>query len=385
MRVDRRLIVSPRRRSRLGVSVVFAACLMPAAGGAQTVGRTVPSQASLRDGSNVEPFVLSGAAGRTQVLIRAAALTSFAKRPIRRVIFRRDAQTNASFAKGFRGGWIDLQVIASWTQRDVRAPSASFAANHAATKVVVYQGAYHVPDSKALPAGTRVASLGPNVSANIVLQKPIAYVANRNLCLEFVHRPHATKPAPGVWLADLDVQEDAAVTYFGRSCFDGKRAGRRFHQLDAGAQIGGTLVAITRAPVTPLALLAIGASNQRWGALRLPFDLGTMGAANCRILVSLDLRLVTSAHKVVNYPGGRARQEVPIPFLAGLVGSRLYTQWFFYDAGANSLSLTVSNGASVRLAAAPDRDAAMVQATGVAALTGTVFPGRAPVIRLLDH
>ncbi len=365
----------------LALFPVALAWIAPPAVG-QTYGRTVPSALQPRDGNNIEPFLFGGYEGRTQVLIARSTLRGFAKKSIRRIIVRRDAQTAAAFPNGMKGGWIDLMILASWTSRDIRNPSIMFAANHGTGQQVVYRGAYRVPDSVRLAPGTRVASLAPNVSAHIVLQTPIAYVPNHNLCLEFVHRKHATRPGPGSWHADLDVRPGGSRSTFGRSCFRSGRVDAAANRFAGAGVIGGSVVCVTRAPVTPMALLIVGASNQQWGNNKLPFDFGTMGAKNCYLFVSLDLLMPTGAKKLPRHPGSIVRTEFPLPYSRGLVGTRLFSQWWFYQPGANSLSMTTTNGASLRIVSLPGLESTLVSSDDAASSTGHVAPERALALRL---
>ncbi len=373
-------------RSRLGIvgAALALGCMAPVAA-SQGYGQTVPMALQARDGANVESDLLSGNAGRLQVLIAARTLRGFDKKVIRRLIIRRDAQTAALFPQGMKGGWIDLHILASWTSRDVRNPSTRFAANHGPTVRTVYSGAYHVPDSRRLAPGSKVASLAPDVSAHIVLRSPIPYKPNRNLCLEFVHKPHVSKSAPPRWLADLDVRSGGSATTFGRSCFRAQHVDAQANQFSDSAPIGGSLFCLTSAPVTPMALLALGASRTRWGNNRLPYDFGNMGAKNCYLFVSLDLLFATSAKAQPGYPRPRASAEVQLPFDAGLVGSRLFSEWFFYQPGANALSMTTTNGASVRITASPGLDSVLVQSHDPYSASGRTYPGRALALHLQER
>ena len=382
--ISRFVLRSSRRWAGLaGVLAVSLGVLSPAVG--QAYGRTVPSVLQPRDGSDIEPFLLGGSEGRTLVLIAGKSLVGFAKRSIRRIIVRRDAQTAARFPKGMQGGWIDLMILASWTTRDVRNPAGRFAANHGPRQQVVYRGAYHVPDSVPLAPGTRVASLAPNVSAHIVLQAPIPYVPNSNLCLEFVHRKHATRSGPGRWHADLDVRAGASRTTFGVSCIRRGRVDARANRFDGANVIGGSLVCISDAPVTPMALLVLGASNERWGSNKLPYDFGAMGAKGCYLFVSLDLLMATGAKKLPNDPGSTVRMEIPLPYSRGLVGARVFSQWWFYQPGVNALSMTTTNGASTRITSLPGLESTLVSSADAASPVGRVAPERALALRLEDR
>lgn len=104
----------------------------------------------------------------------------------------------------------------------------------------------------------------------------------------------------------------------------------------AGFQLG-----LAAAPGSTLALLALGQS--RFFATQLgvplPFDLGLLGAANCRLLAdpAVALAYVTS-------PGGNAAQTLPIPNQPALAGLEFVGQWFIADATVGPLGIAGTAG-----------------------------------------
>lgn len=376
-----------RLRTLLGLAALACALLATSADPpAQSMQAVVPAAAQGTEGIGVEPFLVSWY-GRTQVVIDRAQLGQLAGNAIRRIVVRRDAQTNDSFPGGMQGGWIDLEVLASWTPRDPRNPAAAFAANHDPTKApaVVYRGEYHLADSPPLPKGTKVASFAPGVSAHIVLQTPIAAATTGNLCVEFIRRQHASKTPPGIWLGDRVKTPPSSRLFAGRSCWRPQRGDHLAARLLPDAMVGGTLKCTTFGPLTPLALLVLGASNTQWGLLRLPFDLSNYGAPGCYLYCSQDLVLPSTLRRFPASPDAEAHAQLSIPYLAGLAGARIHSQWLFYHPGANAMSLTTTNGVSVAIAGTSGIGASMVQSLDPNAKTGTVHVDRAPVMQLADR
>lgn len=91
------------------------------------------------------------------------------------------------------------------------------------------------------------------------------------------------------------------------------------------------------------ALSIIGVSNQSWGGIALPFDLGPLGLPGCSLLASLDaiVPVVTSGSGPGN---GKAFVPIPIPPGAGLVGQTAYAQWYVVDPGPGLVPGAMSPG-----------------------------------------
>jgi hypothetical protein len=98
-------------------------------------------------------------------------------------------------------------------------------------------------------------------------------------------------------------------------------------------------------PMTP-AWLGVGASNQRWLSLQLPFHLGVLGAPLCSVHASLDILVPgqTSANGEVGY-------ALPIPDDPVLAGAMAYLQCVILDPQApqNLLGVVLSNAGVVTL------------------------------------
>ncbi len=100
-----------------------------------------------------------------------------------------------------------------------------------------------------------------------------------------------------------------------------------------------------RAPV----ILGFGASRAKWGPLRLPFDLGPLGAPGNYIRSAFDVAYGWRAGGLPGPGKGRLYVLVRIPNNPSLVGSWFYTQWLVIDPGANALGITMTNAYMSRI------------------------------------
>lgn len=96
-------------------------------------------------------------------------------------------------------------------------------------------------------------------------------------------------------------------------------------------------VQVNHLPLTGAAWIFLGNSKTQYGALTLPFDLGAIGMQGCALRVSGDF-----LYPVTNVLGA-GLWTIPIP--ADAAGLRFFNQAIVLDPSANSLGLTVSNGA----------------------------------------
>lgn len=350
----------------------------------QQVKATVPSTALQSEGTGVDGQILGDNYGTTQLIIDRSLLGRLSTQPIRRIAIRRDAHLNESMPQGMSGGWLDLTVRASWTRMTPRAPSQNFAANHGqANPPIVFRGEYRVIDSPALPRNTRVASFEPNVSANIVLDKPIQPSSSGNLCIEIIRKKHPTKAGPALWLADALVVQNERRQFFGRSCFRKGHAEASAAKLGSNAFLGGTLRCSTRGPDTAIAFLMLGASNTSMGPIRLPLDLTNFGAPGCLFSVSPDLTIAASLTPRRIVGSWTAYVALPLPSTETLAGARVYSQWMFFNPSANKLGLTTTNGVSVTLAIVPPTvRVGVVRSDSTTATNGEVWLHHTPVIQL---
>lgn len=126
-------------------------------------------------------------------------------------------------------------------------------------------------------------------------------------------------------------------TAFGSGCLGSNGTPR--HLAFGFPRVEGTgWFRVFEAPGHAAVFLALGLSNQSFGGLALPLDLGVIGAPNC--LVLNDHVVIVSGNAGF---AGRHTIEVDFPASANMIGVSLYSQFLCVDAAANLLGLTTSN------------------------------------------
>ncbi len=127
------------------------------------------------------------------------------------------------------------------------------------------------------------------------------------------------------------------------------------------------------------AIACIGASATQWGSIALPFDLGVLGLAGCKVYTDLTVQVVlTSASS------GTAELRVPVPANAFLAGATVYGQWLVQDNRVNpNFPYATSDGIAFKLGDAVP--VAMSVNTGQGQIanggTGFVVVGHGHVVR----
>jgi hypothetical protein len=101
-------------------------------------------------------------------------------------------------------------------------------------------------------------------------------------------------------------------------------------------------VQVSWAAPNALALLVIGASDQTWGGLGLPYDLGVLGGVGCQLLSSIEI-----TEPATISAQGQGLWSIPVPGDVGLVGQTLYSQAVMLDAAANTLGMSFTNGGAL--------------------------------------
>jgi hypothetical protein len=151
----------------------------------------------------------------------------------------------------------------------------------------------------------------------------------------------STFPAPGyLALGDLwefELPAGASFTSYGAGCAGSRGVPNIAAASGALPRVGQTFQAtITNLPLQGLAFVFLGLSNTSYGPTPLPLSLNFLGGTGCSVLASGD-----DLGLVVNVLGtGLWQWTVP-----NAPGASFYTQAFAFDALANPLGITTSNGA----------------------------------------
>ena len=132
------------------------------------------------------------------------------------------------------------------------------------------------------------------------------------------------------------VPSPATVTPFGSAC-SGPAGTPQLAAVGGGVPSIGQTLTLRASPVSAFALFLFGWSDTASGSIALPYSLAPHGAPGCNVLVSPD-----AVFGVVGGPA--ATIPVAVPFAPVLVGLQFFNQAVSFDAGANALGLTVSNG-----------------------------------------
>ncbi|MFQ5504837.1 MAG: hypothetical protein ACE5F1_08585, partial [Planctomycetota bacterium] len=104
--------------------------------------------------------------------------------------------------------------------------------------------------------------------------------------------------------------------------------------------VGGAYnVNLSRAVASSTALLLIGASKTKWGALPLPFDMTALGAPGCKLLAGGDLIVPVPTDRL-----GTATLQLKVPLNNVFCGVSIFNQYIIFDKNANNLGLVGTNG-----------------------------------------
>lgn len=138
------------------------------------------------------------------------------------------------------------------------------------------------------------------------------------------------------------------TTPFGSGC-RGKRGTPSMTSVGLPPHIGGAAnYALTNGAPRSAAIFALGFSKTRFGgSLRLPLDLGFLGARTCRTYTSHDLLGSAPIDAA-----GKASLRLQIPLRTSLTGSQFHTQWLVLSPGSNAFGLIVSNAMTTTIGSA---------------------------------
>ncbi len=145
---------------------------------------------------------------------------------------------------------------------------------------------------------------------------------------------HSYNPMGDTW--EFDLGPTASFTSFGTGCTGARGVPQLTAQPNSLPRIGQTFtVRASNLPWTGPALMLLGLSDAIYGATPLPVDLGFLNAPTCYLRISID-----DLQPIQNILG-TATWSFTIPPVPGAV---FYMQAVPFDATANGLGLTFSNG-----------------------------------------
>lgn len=99
---------------------------------------------------------------------------------------------------------------------------------------------------------------------------------------------------------------------------------------------------LTGGPASSPALLALGSSKTAWKGIKLPFNIGPLGAPNCMVRCSQQILAPTTL--TVN---GARNIVITVPKNPALKGKSFHSQWLVMDPNINKLGLVTSNGVTM--------------------------------------
>lgn len=135
---------------------------------------------------------------------------------------------------------------------------------------------------------------------------------------------------------EFELGAGSSYTAYGAGCAGSRGVPTLSASFGGVPRVGQTFQAtVTNLPLQGLAVMFLGLSNTTYGGTPLPFSLGVLGAPGCSVLASGDdIGLVTDVL-------GTGFWQWTVP---NAPGASFYNQVFVFDATANALGLTTSNG-----------------------------------------
>ncbi|MBK8978787.1 MAG: hypothetical protein IPM29_23045 [Planctomycetes bacterium] len=170
------------------------------------------------------------------------------------------------------------------------------------------------------------------------LDGPLAHDPVRAECLMVAE-------STGTWL--LAPTDPARMSIYARGC-PGSAGTPGLVDVDGSLPwLGDTFrMRLERTPPNALAAVIFGGSSTSWSGRSLPLSLAGIGAPGCAVAASLDWLQVSAASAA-----GRLDLALAVPVIPALVGAELFVQAAVADAAANTLGLTVSDAARIRIGA----------------------------------
>ena len=364
----------PRPHHVLPLSLLTAATgpLLLAISAAAQTAKVLPPSVAARDGSFETNEPLGANAFRHQHLIRgdnfcvsSAMLSAFA--------YRRDGAHPSTFTSLTLRGLIVTIGHAATTPASM---SNVFAANRAGTQTVIHRGDFVLPTQPP-------AAIGP-FNIRWPAATPFAYArASGDLLLELEVPGSAGRFDP--YVIDVEYPNGLCRAVGAAGAFQSGRPHTLSCSLASVLRPGGILqLQASSFLANHPAVLWVGASATAMGSLRLPFDLGVLGAPGNTLYASMDVVAPFPLTPLRTVFFGYAL--VPIPSDPRLVNATVHVQAAYQDAPSNALGVVTSNALDVVLGGDPAQHGNMLYAHDTASAKGLFLLGSfgpaAPVVQL---
>ncbi len=318
-------------------------------GSGNLTGQVVPAAFRKVMGNNANFYPLGRGNMRYQQVFLSSELLN-AK--MTGVSFRQDDRTS-----GRNGRSISLEILMGYTTKTPSTLTTSFAGNYAGSPALVFRGTVKLPNLTGTNQDPR------KFAVNIKFQRPFLYAQtrSRNLLVEF--KNHSS----GNFIYSMDACSGKGATtsrlYATPTTASTGRVTRnyglvmRFDQpslLGAIPKLTNTGVPeinrsfrihLIQARKRSVGVLLFGLSKTHWGPVRLPLDLGFVGARGCKLYISFDLVLGA----VPTGLNGGGTLILPTPNDRNLIGKIFHNQWFVLDRPANGLGLVFTNAGTGKI------------------------------------
>ncbi len=233
----------------------------------------------------------------------------------------------------------------NWQQRlPLGAPGATgaFAADTTQQRVVMFDSVLNAqPNHTWTVANGIVQQLSTPVEPARRLGAAMAYDPIRQRTVMFGGAAVWNVALNQTWVLgdtwEFQMPAGASYTAFGTGCLGSRGVPTLTASSGSLPRVGQTFqTTVTNLPLQGLAFVFLGLSNTSYGPTPLPLSLNFLGAPGCSVLSSGDdLALVTNVL-------GTGLWQWTVPNAPGF---SFYNQAFAFDAAANALGITTSNGA----------------------------------------
>lgn len=317
------------------MTLLAAVTLLPLGLPAQGAKKLIPDPGN-KDGSTSTPYFSGYGGGRAQQITLGTALCNNTA-----VLFELAMRADGNTLKALKArSFSSLKLSLGYSSNTPTNMSATFASNRTGTQTLVFSGKYSLP---AQNATTRPFNI------RWKLAKPYIYTRTKGHLLIEYEVP--VSPSKSEYFLDAHLASTSSgFSYnFGKAGnFASPEAYKLFCANDKDLQPGGKAVMVALPLTKQYPALSIwGFSRDKWGPVKLPLDMGGLGAKLNFLNVSPDLMFGMPLTAVKN--GFEGRAGLPIPADKNLMGKTIYSQALFVDAKANQAGLVFSEGLAMTL------------------------------------